>query len=440
MKKVTKKIAIFLSLLSAGLGVLHVYRVKSKHDAVLSPLKMMADALTPVLAALGALSATLGAVARSPLAVIAGLAGSVLSADYLRRVLQPGDAFERAFGPGWRSRLASRRPAHMLPRRWQPGLPHPGEARWERDVPFWTLPSTDRQLFCDIWQPPADVTPSGLGIIYFHGSGWHFLDKDVGTQPMFRHLAAQGHVVMDVAYRLCPEASWREMAGDPKRALAWMKAQAANYGVDPDRIVLAGGSAGGQLALLTAYAPHHPQMTPDDVAAADLSVRGVISWYGPTDMRAYYESSRTLFDTPIAPTAKEAPAWLTDRMVETMGFEMKLPETWDAGQTVHEAMLDGLLGGPPEEAAEAYRLFSPVEHVGPHCPPTLLLQGEYDAITSAAAVRQMAQKLQKAGVPAVYVEYARTEHAFDLILPQISPPAQAALYEADRFLALMAAT
>jgi acetyl esterase/lipase len=121
-----------------------------------------------------------------------------------------------------------------------------------------------------------------------------------------------------------------------------------------------------------------------------------------------------------------------------MGFEMKLPDTWDTEQTVHVAMMEGLLGGAPEAVPDAYRLFSPVEHVGPHCPPTLLLQGEHDPITSADAVRQMAQALRNAGVPAVYVEYPRTEHAFDLILPQVSPPAQAALYEVDRFLARLA--
>jgi len=438
MKKITKKLSVCLALFSAGLGALHLYRVRSKKDVILSPVKMVADALSPVLALIGAISAALGVAVKSPLAVIAGLLGTGLSADYARRVLEPRDAFERAFGEGWQERLPPQRSARMLSRRWQPGLPNRVKPRWERDIPFWTIPGTDRQLLCDIWQPPADATPSGLTVIYFHGSGWHFIDKDVGTRPMFRHLATQGHVVMDVAYRLCPEVNWQEMAGDPKRAVAWMKAQAANYGVDADRIVLAGGSAGGHLALLTAYAPDQPQLTPEDVADADLSVRGVISWYGPVDMRVYYTCADILFDTLIGPTAREATARLTDRIVETMGFDMKLPETWKPDQTVHKAMMEGLLGGAPEEAPEAYRLFSPMEHVGPHCPPTLLLQGEYDPITSAVAVHKMARMLRNAGVPTVYVEYPKTEHAFDLILPQISPPAQAALYEVDRFLALLA--
>ena len=62
------------------------------------------------------------------------------------------------------------------------------------------------------------------------------------------------------------------MIGDTKRALAWMKTRAAQYGVDPNKIVLMGSSAGGQLSLLTAYAPDHPAMTPAELAGADNSV------------------------------------------------------------------------------------------------------------------------------------------------------------------------
>ena len=50
--------------------------------------------------------------------------------------------------------------------------------------------------------------------------------------PTFRHLAAQGHVVMDVSYRLAPEADLLGMVGDVKRSVAWLKANAARYGVD----------------------------------------------------------------------------------------------------------------------------------------------------------------------------------------------------------------
>jgi len=73
-------------------------------------------------------------------------------------------------------------------------------------------------------------------LLYFHGSAWYMFDKDFGTRPFFRHLAAHGHVVMDVAYRLCPEVDIYGMPSDVKRAIAWMKCHAGEYGVDPSRI------------------------------------------------------------------------------------------------------------------------------------------------------------------------------------------------------------
>jgi acetyl esterase/lipase len=88
-------------------------------------------------------------------------------------------------------------------------------------------------------------------VVYLHGSAWCMLDKDVGTRPLFRHLAAQGHV----AYWLFPETDLPGMVADAKRALAWMKHHAADLQVRPDRVVVAGGSAGGHLGLLAAYAP-----------------------------------------------------------------------------------------------------------------------------------------------------------------------------------------
>jgi hypothetical protein len=100
----------------------------------------------------------------------------------------------------------------------------------ERDVAYWTVPGTDRQLLADLWQPPEGTQPSGLAFIYRHGGGHASGDKGGPTEPWFRHLAAQGHVVMDVAYRFCPETNVPGMQGDVKRAIVWMKRNAAHYG------------------------------------------------------------------------------------------------------------------------------------------------------------------------------------------------------------------
>ncbi|MDH4138734.1 MAG: prolyl oligopeptidase family serine peptidase [Anaerolineae bacterium] len=99
--------------------------------------------------------------------------------------------------------------------------------------------------------------------------------------------------------------------------------------------------------------------------------------------------------------------------------------------------LDILLGGHPHDALYAYQLASPITHVHPGCPPTLLIQGDQDLLVPVDATRELYTKLVESGVPAINVVFPWTDHAFDLFLPQISPPAQSALYDVDRFLALL---
>jgi len=224
-----------------------------------------------------------------------------------------------------------------------------------------------------------------------------------------------------------------------------MKANANRYGVNPERIVVGGGSAGGHLSLLAAFAPDHPELTPEDVKDPDLSVRGVFSYYGSVDMRAYDEhAGATLGKGDRTPKPDESglfarlPNLAVEGVVKRMTGGSIAAKGWAA--LTHDQIMVNLLGGLPDEVPELYDLASPITHVGPHCPPTLLLQGEHDSIVPAHATRALHRKLVEAGVPVVYHEFPQTEHAFDLvILPRYSPAAQAALYDVDRFLAVVAA-
>ena len=443
MKKSTRKVAYLLAFVSAGFSALHFYRIRSAGGVILAVPKIVAGALAPFLIIAGLVGAALSLLARTPLALAASVFGVGASARYLWRVVTAAGDFSQAFGSGWYDRISPLQASRMLQGRWTWRPARPPEPRWKRDVPLYTIagrggPGSERSLIADIWQPPAGVAPSGLAFIYFHGSGWHFLDKDVGTRPMFRHLAAQGHVIMDVAYRMCPETEWWGMLADVKHAIAWMKANASRYGVDPAHIVLGGGSAGAHLALLAAYTPQCDNLTPVALKDADLSVRGVVSWYGPTDMNVYYRYAGRLLSSIVGEGEETPAAQLQQRLMAMLGFDMSPPAHWQPGLTVQDAMMRALLGGRPDEVPDVYRRASPVTYAAPGCPPTLLLQGEHDSFVSAEAVRALAAKLREAGVPVVHVEYPQTEHAFDIVLPRLSPAAQAALYETERFLALLA--
>ena len=186
-----------LTTLLLALSGLHFVRINSPKAGNLSLPKMLAGALAPYLVLLSALGTLLGLALGDPWTVGAGLAGAAIAAWHFWRVIAPHQGFERVFGANWQARLSSSQTKALLKRRWTLRLPASPQPRWERDLAFWRVPGTQRDLLCDLWQPPQGVSASGLGIVFFHGSGWHFLDKDFGTRPFFRHLAAQGHEIAE---------------------------------------------------------------------------------------------------------------------------------------------------------------------------------------------------------------------------------------------------
>jgi hypothetical protein len=147
------------------------------------------------------------------IAMLIAMLGAAAAVRDVRRVRAPHPGFAQAFGVAWEQAIAPEQQNGMMQRRWSWHLPAAPEPQWQRDVPFWTLPDADRRSLCDPWQPPPGVAPSGLALVYLHGSACYLLDKDFFTRAFFRHLAAQGHVVMDVAYRLYPETDMLGMLG-----------------------------------------------------------------------------------------------------------------------------------------------------------------------------------------------------------------------------------
>lgn len=395
------------------------------------PLKLLAGALSPWLTVIGTVCAALGVILRAPLAVVLGAAGAWALARQQAALTTLPDPVAAAFGSD------QRRPAAAQPASSRRAWPRPHRTP---DVRFWTLPGSDRHLLCDVWQPAAGIHRTGLAVVYFHGSAWVLFDKDVATRPLFRSLTAQGHVVMDVAYRLAPETDLAGMVGDVKRAVAWMKMHGADFGVDPRRVVLAGGSAGGQLALLAAFAPDEPELTPADVAGHDLSVAGVVSFYGPADLSACYahtrQEQRPSDDGWRAAVTRHLIFPITDRIDMVTG---RLCTRLGLHRLLEAGYFPLVVGGRPDEVPARYQRFSPLTYAGGGCPPTLLIQGEADLITPVATTRLLAERLRQAGVPVANLVVPTAEHGFDLLLPHSSPLARIALRTVDRFLDVLSA-
>ena len=404
-------------------------------------LKLFASALSPLFFIIGLLSVIVGLASGSVPISLIGVYVGLFYFTHIFKLTRPPDVsngFEQAFGVDWEEQITAEQKKHFLPSRTIIKLPAVPMPRIEQNIAFATIPDTDRQLLCDVWQPNATIIPSGLAFIYLHGSAWTLLDKDVGTRPFFNHLTAQGHVIMDVAYRLAPETDMMGMVSDVKRAIVWMKENAGIYGVNPGKIVVGGGSAGGHLAMLAGFTANNPQFTPQELEGKDISVCGVVSLYGPTDLEAmYYHTNQQLTTRSMPDRPKKAVPQMPKWVIEIMG---KAYNRFHFENFQNAGTFAFLLGGHPDEYHEAYALFSPVTHVHTDCPATILIQGEHDVMAPVHTTRILNTLLLKKNVPTVMHILPQTDHAFEIILPKISPSAHNAIFDVERFLALQIET
>src|SRR5918995_380058 len=124
--------------------------------------KVYGVALAPFIALVGATLAVAGTLTGSwPIAVPAGIAAMAAFVAVVRIGAVRGD-LTGALGAGWEKRISSERRARMVRRLWSGRLRRSPEPRLRQNVAFATVPRTDRVLLCDVWQPPAGVSPSGI--------------------------------------------------------------------------------------------------------------------------------------------------------------------------------------------------------------------------------------------------------------------------------------
>lgn len=107
-------------------------------------------------------------------------------------------------------------------------------------------------LLLDVFQPSARETPRPA-VIIIHGGGFVGGDRTIGWEAA-THMAEAGYIAFSIGYRLFDQVGgsnpWPAQLDDAQRAVRWVRANAATYGVDPERIGAYGHSSGGTLAAM----------------------------------------------------------------------------------------------------------------------------------------------------------------------------------------------
>ncbi len=228
------------------------------------------------------------------------------------------------------------------------------------------------ELMLDLYLPPhAGVDPPMPLVVFFHGEGWM---EGTRHRMGLRWLLERGYAMASVEYRYSHDAPFPAPLLDAKAAIRWLRAHAADYGYDADRIAAAGTSAGGTLAALLATTAGVEALEADDapttwnnVAWAGVSSRiaAALSFYGPSAFDYFA-------DHPY-------PAPVTQQAVESF------------------------LSGPVRERLDVARLASAGSHATPDDPPIFVCHGELDPIVPADMSRHLHQQLREAGVEAQLV-------------------------------------
>jgi len=227
-------------------------------------------------------------------------------------------------------------------------MPKDGGARLVvRDAAF----GPDPRQRLDIYAPRAPSRTARPIIVFFYGGSWNSGTKS-GYAFVGRALASRGFIVAIPDYRLVPQVRYPVFLKDNAAAVRWVRTHSTDFGGDPDRVLLAGHSAGAYDAAMLALDPRW-------LGADRKAVRGLIGLAGPYDFLP--------FDGPV--------------VRQTFGSARDPVET------------------------------QPIHHAGRDDPPAFLATGDEDDTVRPANSDSLAARLQAAGIAVERRRYPKIGHA-----------------------------
>jgi acetyl esterase/lipase len=211
---------------------------------------------------------------------------------------------------------------------------------------------------------PVGAVGNRPGVVLIHGGGWHAGDKG-GHDKDCQYLASHGFVAITINYRLVPAAIYPAQVVDAQLAVRWLRANAATYQLDPQRLCAWGDSAGGYLVVELGVLSNI--LAGDEaglLANESPTVQCVVDEFGPSDFTNA---------TNVRP----------QQMTTVINF----------------------LGTTPQQNPTLYHDASPVFGITAQTAPMLIVQGTQDSTVPQAQSLELQQHLQAAGVAVQYIAY-----------------------------------
>jgi acetyl esterase/lipase len=224
---------------------------------------------------------------------------------------------------------------------------------------------TEMRQILDVFLP-EDRAGKVPFVLFIHGGGWQAGSKE-NYYPLCDTLTSWGYGAVTMNYRFAPAAKIPDMVEDIRLALEFLKNNADHYGVLVAKTGLIGGSAGAHLALLSGYT----------MADSPIDIAFIVSQSGPTD-----------FTNPEYPDMKNSIVWLIeDATGDTYDYEGEAPPSW----------VDT----------------SPVTHISPDDPYTIICHGTLDNLVPYSEATALASALDAAGVPHDLITFVNGGHGLD---------------------------
>ena len=227
----------------------------------------------------------------------------------------------------------------------------------------------------DVYEPATPREGGFPVLLQVHGGGWMIGEKQQQALPLMYHLAQRGWLCVACNYRLSPKDTFPAHIVDVKKAIAWIRENAAHYGGN-DYIAITGGSAGGHLSSLAALTGNKKEWQPG-FEEVDTRVDAAVPIYGVYDFLD------------------------RDNVRGTMSME--------------DVLAKNVLKCTPAENRELWEQGSPLTHVGPDMPPLFVLQGTHDSLVWVEEARNfVAAARAESDQVVVYGELPGAQHAFEV--------------------------